>query len=279
VLSLFSISLQRIFTNGECIEIMKTVVLFVSHFINENYLKRYFKLVNDLADLYDVYWLFQTDNGISDEPLRKQGVCVEGFTIEDLNTLNYSPIDEYFYGSEHFLDEIFFHHHPEYDFYWLIEYDVVFTGNWRVLFDAFHYNKADFLSSHITFYDDCKDWRWWSSLSFNKKDKIESHKWVKSFNPIHRYSRSSLEFLDTYLQREGNSGFSETLPVTGLYNNGFSIIDFGGTGRFVPSGYKNRFYRQSDENSNETMRWRPEFSLEEIESIGLINKLFHPVKE
>lgn len=259
---------------------MKRAVLFVSHFINESYLKRYLKLNKDLKGQYDVYWLFQKDNGISDIPLHQMNINVEGFTIDDLNNLNYNPVYECFFGSEHFLDLYFTQRHPEYEYIWSIEYDVVFSGNWRVLFDSFNYNNADLLSSHIAHYcESNKNWLWWSSLSFNSKDLLPSKKWVKSYNPIHRYSRQALQFLDVYLQREGNSGFSEALVATILYNNGFVLEDFGGTGEFVSSGNHNRFYIQREGIHQGTMRWRPDYLLSDINKKSISNKLFHPVKE
>jgi len=259
---------------------MKTAVVFISHFINESFLKRYQKLVSDLKGQYDVYWLFQTDNGISDEPLLQKNVNVESFTISELNDLNYNPIHEHFFGSEHFLDEHFIHRHPEYDYIWTMEYDVVFSGDWRILIDTFRDNDADFLTTHIALYCEAnKNWEWWPSLSFNEQDVLPKEKWVKSFNPIHRYSRRALQFLDIYLQRDNNAGFSEVLPATALYNHGFRLEDLGGTGEFVASGNRNRFYVQGAGIHNGTMRWRPEFLLEEIDALKTPDKLFHPVKE
>jgi len=257
---------------------MKVAVVFVSHFISDSYLQRYHKLCRDLEGQYDVYWLFQTDNGISKDPLLCQGVNLEEFTIADLNALNYSPISEYFFGSEHFLDELFFHRHPDYDYLWSIEYDVVFTGNWNVLFDAFSQNDADMLSAHIAKFETCPSWNWWPSLTFNSADWLPSEKWVKSFNPIHRYSKKALHFLDTFLQHDGNSGFSEALVATVLYNNGYRLEDFGGEGSFVAPVNRDRFYLQLPGIHIGTLRWRPEYTIEELAKTAIPNHLFHPVK-
>lgn len=43
----------------------------------------------------------------------------------------------------------FFNAHPEFDRYWVVEYDVRFTGNWRGFFDAFEDSDSDFLSATL----------------------------------------------------------------------------------------------------------------------------------
>ena len=86
-------------------------------------------------------------------------------------------------------------------------------------------------------------------------------------------------FLDDYLQKECNKGYFEVVFTTALYNHGFKIQDFGGTGAFVPEGFRNRFYIQGEGIHNGTMRWQPEFTLEEIDALGIKDKLFHPIKK
>jgi hypothetical protein len=259
---------------------MKVAVLYLSHLIKDSFIARYKKLVNDISNHYDVYWVFQTDNGISGEILKKNGVNIFGFTLEDLNRLNYSPLYERIFGSEHFITAFFSQQHPEYDYYWVIEYDVVFTGHWNTFFSAFASNDSDLLSSHIAVHNDSNNnWPWWASLSFNEENAVQPENYAKSFNPVYRISRRALSFLDDYLQKEHNKGYFEVVFTTALYNNGFKIQDFGGTGTFVPEGFRNRFYIQGEGMHNGTMRWQPEFSQEEIEALGTKDKLFHPIKK
>lgn len=67
--------------------------------------------------------------------------------------------------------------------------------------------------------------------------------------------------------------------ATPLYHHGFKLIDFGGTGKFVQEGFRNRFYVQGRGVHNGTMRWGPDFFEEEIRALGTKNKLFHPLKK
>ena len=93
---------------------MKVAVLYLSHLISDSFFDRYHKLVKEIGHQYDVYWVFQTDNGISSEPLNEKGVNVFGFNLDDLNKLNYSPLYERIFGSEHFITAFFSKEHPEY---------------------------------------------------------------------------------------------------------------------------------------------------------------------
>ena len=121
------------------------------------------------------------------------------------------------------------------------------------------------------------DWQWWNVIEFSGKE-IPLEKRVKSFNPIYRLSEHSLSFLHNYLSN-GNAGYYEVLMPTALYNNGYTIEDFGGTGCFVKPENRNRFYIQGTYTNWGTMRYFPNYSLEEINALGTKDKLFHPVKE
>lgn len=100
---------------------------------------------------------------------------------------------------------------------------------------------------------------------------------MKGFNPVCRYSRRALALLDEYIKK-GYSAHSEVMITTCLYHHGFKIGDIGGTGEFTPHGYRNKYYVQGRGVNNGTMRWRPLYTMEEIEALGTKNKLFHPIK-
>ena len=129
---------------------MKTAVLFLSHLTEWFCFQRYEKLVNAVGEEYDVFWAFQADGGANDQQLLERGVNLFRFTVDDLNQLGYTPIAQTLIpGSVHFIAAWFFRQHPDYDYYWTIEYDVVFTGTWSTFFDSFRCDDADLLASHI----------------------------------------------------------------------------------------------------------------------------------
>ena len=257
----------------------RSVVLFLCHLINAQVIKQYRKLCRDIGKEYDIYWVFQTDNGISEKGLLTKGTKVFMFSMNDLNTLGYSYLEK-LYGSEHYIMEFFARRFPKYDYYWVIEYDVIFTGKWNHFFDYFKNDKADFLSSHIERKNASNaNWHWWNHMTFGESCMIPEDKYVKSFNPIYRISRRAVSFLDSYLKETGNKGFYEVVMATALYNNGFLLEDFGGTGDFVKRKNLHRFYVQDAGTNNGTMRGRPLFGMREGAAFGTKDKLFHPVRE
>ena len=255
----------------------KNVVLIASHFVSDMVKERYNKMRTELPEeKYDVILLLNMEQNPEwlDFPIVL-------YDIDQLNGLNYNPIFETVLpGSCHFPLMAFYKEYPEYCNYWFIEYDVVFTGNWHTLIQDCDETLLDydFLSCHVERYDEGKNinWPWWhrnNNVGYNLKDCI------KGFNPICRYSNAALAYLDHY-QKMGYSAHSEVLITTCLYHGGFKIGDFGGRGEFVPEGYENRYYIPNMSGINDgTMRYRPLYTLKEIEGTGLRNKLFHPLKE
>lgn len=254
-----------------------TAILFLCHKINNDMLKRYRKIVNELYGIYDVYWVFQSDNGLSEKYLVDSGVNVYCFSLASLNDLYYIPMSEKLYGNEHFIMERFVHDHQEYTYYWVVEYDVMYKGNWLDFFSAFDSCDADFLSSHIEFRHEAEKWPWWHLVKIIPESKISKVDYVKSFNPIYRISFKAADYLDSFLQKD-NYGFYEIIMSTALFHGGFKIYDIGGRGSFVPKGYEDVHYVDGSGINNGTMRFRPEYSIEEIVESNLTNKLFHPYK-
>ena len=162
-----------------------------------------------------------------------------------------------------------------YDYYWLIEYDVRFSGNWECFFRYFSDSQEDFLTSHIRRYAQEPDWSFWSLDHYD--EKVDLAKALRSFNPIFRISYPALDYVyQMYLK--GWTGIYETLIPTLLYQGNFTLRDFGGTGDFVLAQDINRFYLDSSNCElldGKTMRYRPSHtSLSGYPA----NKLVHPVK-
>ena len=256
---------------------MKNIVLFIAHFINQNTIKRYQRLCKELNKKeYDVVWIITLGDKV-DLNLPSDIVSIH-YHPSDLYLLNYKPITSYLVpGSCHFLPLRFYIDNPEYHHYWFIEYDVEFTGKWDVLMNDCDTNLDgyDFLSCHIERFDETnKDWGWWHHCNDSGYPLTEC---IKGFNPICRYSNKALDCLNKYL-KQGYSAHSEVMLTTCLYHHGFKVGDIGGTGEFTLDGYRNKYYVQGIGVNNGTMRWRPLYTMEEIEALGTKNKLFHPIK-
>ena len=107
----------------------KTAILFVTHIYNEEIEHQINKLRAEAEDFASVYVVYQADKVKLSLP---EDVKRHAFTIDMLNKQGYTSwgctiMD----GNFHFVLLDFYRHHPEYDYYWLIEYDVRFNGNWR----------------------------------------------------------------------------------------------------------------------------------------------------
>ena len=255
------------------------VILLATHQINYFIISQYYSIQKGIDYDTDLFLLLESDE--RSKPLIPSNIMYYLFSKETLKSLRYTPILETIIpGSNHFPVFQFFKDHPYYTYYWNIEYDVYFHGNWDVFFKKFESTNADFISSHVEAYNSRPDWGWWSSLSL-KTVSIEMTNWIKSFNPIYRISNTALRSLDALL-RAGNSGHHEVLIATLLSNAGFLLMDFGGCGVFTPESIKNMFYQSysgiDDFYSYSTMRYRPVFRPEYLQKIVEDNRLYHPVK-
>ena len=255
----------------------RNVVLFISHKFGERIMGSYCDICRHLPDeQYDVVWVVASDS--FDRSELSENVNARYYVSEDLATLGYTPIENTLIpGSPHFIPLRFFLDNPHYRHYWFIEYDVMFTGRWSTLMEDCDsiLGGYDFLSCHIErFGEDNRQWPWW----YRSNDcGYALEECVKGFNPICRYSNRALALLDSYM-REGHSAHSEVMITTCLHNHGMKIGDIGGTGEFTPDGYRNRYYIKGVGTNNGTMRWRPPFTMEEVEALGTKNRLFHPIK-
>lgn len=250
----------------------RNVILFATHMDNA-YVRQQIKKLKAEVRNADFYVLYQADvckvqtiDDIQSYP----------FTIDSLNALNYNPIAETIVpGSCHFSVLQFFRDHAEYDYYWNIEYDVCFNGNWGQLFAAYEGIEDDFIASHIQHYDENPGWDHWDMMELNNM-VIDRCDYIKSFNPIYRISNRALQFLDAFLLQH-HSGHNELLIPTILHKEGYSMSDLGGNGSF--SNLERNFYTPCAPNDNwytgSSMRYRPLYG---IEDMTRSNMLYHPIK-
>lgn len=88
-----------------------------------------------------------------------------------------------FYGNNiEFSFLSFYEDHPDYDYYWLVEYDVIFNGDFSEFFRYFESYDYDFITSYIKETDDC----------WTHKHLI----WCRTFTPSKQYQ--NLNALDRF---------------------------------------------------------------------------------
>ena len=166
----------------------------------------------------------------------------------------------------HFPVLYFFLNNQGYDYYWLVEYDVRFSGSWKYFFNSFQDVDADLITSRMWKYSDNPSWCWWKCI-WHPRHFIPLEERLSSFNPVYRISNRALQHLHNS-HGDGWVGHYEVVVPTLLQNSGFKLVGIGGAERFVPPDQKDKFY------TPKTFRWRPVFKA----VTGKVNKLYHPVK-
>lgn len=235
----------------------RQAILLMSHFFNESIEGKYHRLCKDLENKpFDIFLLLNVNDKSSliEIPSYIKS-CV--YDIKDLNSLEYTPIYETLLpGSCHFPVLKFYKEHTDYSFYWFIEYDVEFTASWNLLMDAYTNNEADYIVSYWAKYEQKKNskWNWWKTGN-NCGYPIEQC--LRAFHPICRYSNKALDVIDKY-QSEGHSAHSELIIPTCIYHNGLDFAELSEGKEFV--------------------RYRPVYTVEELEDKYVYGKLYHPVK-
>jgi Protein of unknown function (DUF3405) len=168
----------------------------------------------------------------------------------------------------------FFQDNPQYEYYWVMEYDVRFTGHWMEFFRHFAPSRSDLLATTIFDYGFRPGWDNWKTLKAPKR--IPEAGLVRALFPLYRLSNSALQALHLAYS-EGWSGHYEVTIPTILKIRGRTLEDFGGSGRYVAPGNHNRFYRNSPDIAGlapGTFTVAPN----EISTAYPENLLWHPIK-
>ncbi len=274
------IYLQRennVVKKSQNIEINKeTTILFLTDKWHQGVIENYDKLKRTSTRNRDVYLIYHQTKKKIPRSLKKLAPFV--FDNSILNRLGYKAITSTLVpGSNHFPLLKFYLENPRYKYYWYIEDDVRYNGDWEVFFDFFSQAsiKSDFLSCIINDNKDQPSWYWWNTIGHPFK-RIPQDLKIRSFNPIFRISNRALSFLHEELSK-GWCGHHEVLIPTLLKNAGFSVNDLGGIGKYVLPECENKFYippSNEEDLDTGTVRFRPFICKEEINE----RLLYHPVK-
>jgi hypothetical protein len=197
---------------------------FFTHIFDRSIERRYQKLKADLQGRVQSFILAQVDTPVSYDFLTE----VHFFDYQLLRAGAARVIgDRMSPGNLHLVALDFYRKHPGFEYYWFIEYDVVFTGHWAVLIDAVREDSADLLAGHIRILQQEPDWSWWETLNLPGCSLPRSD-WLRGFFPIYRISRRGLQVLNDHVKM-GWSGHFEGLIPSVMRSASLSIGDLGGT--------------------------------------------------
>lgn len=255
-----------------------SAILFLTHIITEDIIVRYKRLLNETSNLYDVYFAVDTTTNQIDKlkslPHGKSFL----FDLQRIMEQGYTPLGNRVMYNVNYVLLFFRKLFPKYDYYWVIEYDVEFTGSWNIFFNYFETIDADFVSSHIEhFSNDNANWCWWNRTNLSTFGYSNSQM-VKSFNPVYRISARALDYMDSVLKKGVQGHFEVIMPTIIANNKELKVLDLGGCGEYSDPSHPNHFYIKGVGVNNGSMRWRPLFLQSCINSLKNTNLLFHPVK-
>ncbi len=263
-----------------------TAILILNHFMDKSLRRLYEQIRRDCGPEYDIYLL--SDRTRKDRPyvFHTPQLKQFRFTRNDLESLGYPGKQNLSLkragkrnmklGNAELPVLLFKAAHPEYEHYWIVEYDVRFSGNWNLLFSHFLESPADLLGTTLSTYPECPQWSHWHTVklpAFN----LSREQLVRGFFPVYRISGKALDCLHREYQI-GCFGHMETLMPSLLFHSGLLLEDIGGNGKFVVGGNENIFYTNNPMDNSlapGTFIYRPWLTASGTQP----NMLWHPVKK
>lgn len=260
-----------------------------AHYLNDKVLELLGEWQNDCVGKYDVWLVYDNSRQDYQSSLVHEDTRTFLFDHQNLS-------DKYFMkscsrhgkinpGNASFPIMEFYQHYPNYDYYWGIEYDVRFHGNWSDFFNYFSTNNSDLLTTTLFRYAFRPDWVWWKTVK--TPWYVRNVDLIRGFLPVVRLSARALGLLSRkYSQNQSFmgrkfmkqwQGHDEVILPTMLHHYGMRIEDIGGEGEFVTQENRNRFYTNTPENDGlapGTMVCPPILP----EKTRVFNKLYHGVK-
>lgn len=263
----------------------RTAVLFTTHRFGDAVARRFRKLRREAPDRHAVYLgmdVSAADPAEVEAARETGGERFWGFRPTDATAIDYP--DPAPWALEHRPELVpgnlgllylhFARRHPRLDRFWVVEYDVCYTGDWRELLERFEGSGSDVLGTTLRAHRDRPEWHWWPS--FRPSPEVPRDEWLCGFFPVVRVSRRALEALDA-AYRAGWSGHFEAVLPTAARRAGLAIEDLGGDGPFVKDENRQRFYTNTVEREHlypGTFVFRPTRRYPGLRR----GRLWHPVK-
>jgi hypothetical protein len=250
------------------------VVLFVTHFWDDACTRQIGKLRRELGQNYDIRVTGYIPHG-TPTPVVPDGVSAHFYSQHELAGV--IPEHE---GSERWHQFIllrFCVDFPAYEHYWMVEYDVRYTGDWGTLLATLDDPDVAYYGTEIQCRANHPRWYHWNSLCTGSAQVASAH-FVKSFTPLQRLSRAAIDVIRAAL-RDGWSGHYEALWPTAIAHAGLRLEDIGGQGEFTPASRLGQHYTctlHDPNGSPGSFVFRPTFEEHQISQWP--PTLWHPVK-
>lgn len=263
----------------------RSAILILNHVDGRHLIDLHDAIKKECSQEHDVFLLSDRTRPSLAFARKAVGTREFRFTLDDLVTLRYPGKQDLAIrnagprnlklGNADLPVLLFYASHRDYEHFWVVEYDVRYSGSWRQFFAAFDDNAADLLGTSLIRYADFPGWSHWRSLAIPNRRTDDGDR-IRGFFPVFRISNNALACLHE-IYGQGWAGHMEALMPTALYRSGLRIEDIGGDGEFVKPNNINRYYtnhRLTNDLSPGTLVYRPTRT-----AVGThADKLWHPVK-
>lgn len=161
---------------------------------------------------------------------------------------------------------------PDYDYFFVMEDDVTYTGDIATLVTELSSDDADLLCTHL---HDCpKKWDYKSSFTSQITDYSEPLKLC--FLPFFRISKQGINAIDEAYQH-GLFGHHEIVWPFVLFKQNMTVQDIGGTNVYTSPAYINKYYQGFvDSTGRKNGSFTP--TPPKLKTGRKKNTLYHPIK-
>jgi hypothetical protein len=253
----------------------RQALLFLCHRQEPGFIRRFRALARAFKPYGDAYFIVDSSTQPVSDAIR--ALRHSSFSLESLKSLGYAWMHEDLMpGHVHFPLMDFAARFPDYTHYWVIEYDVRFSGPWRLFFWRMQFSRADFLATHLSHHEDQPSWWWWDTFS-SPDSALTRADCARFFGPLYRISRPALTYVDAAL-KAGYSGHQELILPTLLMLGRFKIQDLSTRSSF-PCPTRWSWYTRKDTDiggglGESSMRFHQGFAHQGRRLLTL----YHPIK-
>ena len=265
----------------------KQAVIFLTHHASRRVYGHFERLRRDLLGVMPTYLAFHRPQAGAADPPFVPDITISAADAASMFPTRYNAMirqqEDYFL----FIDLAYLpaFAHPmfsEFDFLWMIEEDVDFSGDWGELFEGAAASTADLIGSHFARRSQSSAWMHWST--FSSPVSVSPEVVTRGLFPLVRFSR---RFLETYQRAVSDPawvGNFEALYPTVAAHHGLNIATLTPVepGSGVPSLKGSHTPDKSDVgdiftfNSGATVS--DSYFHETPENFPQKNRLYHPVK-